>query len=89
MGHKLPFLALIFGFLESQKPLQEPNEFLSAPVQPYVFRIKERGVSSEREPSTGVATKPSVATETEPRTTSSVVFSFSRAELRAIEEKQG
>ena len=47
MTHKLPFPALIFGLLEGQKPLQETNEFLSAPVQPYVFKIKEKGVSIE------------------------------------------
>ena len=41
MSYKLPFLALIFRFLEGQKPLQEPNEFLSTSVQPYVFRVKE------------------------------------------------
>ena len=38
MSYKLPFPALIFGILEGQKPLQESNEFLSAPVQPYVFK---------------------------------------------------
>ena len=32
ISDKLPFLILIFGILEGQKPLQEPNEFLSAPV---------------------------------------------------------
>ena len=49
MNKKLPFPALIFGLLESQKPLQEPSEFLSAFVQPYVFRLKEKGVVSEGE----------------------------------------
>ena len=28
MSQKLPFPSLIFGLLESQKPLQEPNELL-------------------------------------------------------------
>ena len=64
MSHKLPFPALIFGLLEGQKPLQEPNEFLSTPVQSFVFRIKEKGVSFEVEQSAGVATEPFVATKT-------------------------
>ena len=88
MSHKLPFPALIFGLLESQKLLQEPNEFLSAPVQPYVFRIKEKGVSSEGEQSADVTTEPSVATEIL-GTTTSAISSFFKAELRAIKEKQG
>ena len=41
--------ALIFGLLESQKLLQESNEFLSAFVRPYVFRMKEKGVVIEGE----------------------------------------
>ena len=88
MSHKLPFLALIFGLLECPKPLQEPNEFLSTPVLPYVFRIKENGVSTEGKPSTGVATEPFVATETPIRNTSSAMSSFFGAKLRAIKEKQ-
>ena len=48
ISHKLPFPALTFGLLEGQKPFQEPNEFLSAFVQPYVFRVKEKRVISRR-----------------------------------------
>ena len=65
MSHKLPFLSLIFGLLESQKPFQEPNELLLAPVQPYIFRLKEKTIGVEGEPSGGVATKPSVAIDTQ------------------------
>ena len=49
MRHKLPFPALIFGLLEGQIPLQEPNQFLSGLVQPYVFKLKEKGAVTERE----------------------------------------
>ena len=49
MSQKLPFPDLIFGLLESQKPLQKPNKFLSAFMQPYVFRMKEKGVVIEGE----------------------------------------
>ena len=49
MSHKLPFPALIFGLLEGQKPLQEPNEFLSTRVQPYGFRVKENWLISKGE----------------------------------------
>ena len=52
-----------------------------------MFRLKEKGVSGEGEQSTGVATEPSVATETLGNT-SSAISSFFRAELRAIKEKQ-
>ena len=44
MSHNLPFLVLIFGLLEGQKPFLEPNEFLSTPLQPYILRVKEKGV---------------------------------------------
>ena len=64
MSQKLSFPSLIFGLLESQKLLQEPNEFLSTPVQPYIFRMKEKSVGVVGEPSGGVATEPSVATNT-------------------------
>ena len=64
MSHKLPFPSLIFGLLESQKPLQKPNEFLSAHVQPYILRLKEKSVGVVGKPSGGVATKPSVTIDT-------------------------
>ena len=66
MSQKLPFPTLIiFGLLKGQKPLQEPNEFLSAPVQPYVFQVKEKRVISEGEQDACVATEqPFVTTET-------------------------
>ena len=54
MSHKLPFRTLILGLLESQNPPQEPNEFLLAPVQPYVFRLKEKRVDTEKELDAGV-----------------------------------
>ena len=54
-----------FGLLESQKPLKEPNEFLSTPVQSYIFRMKEKSVGVEGEPSWGVAIELSIATETQ------------------------
>ena len=66
MNQKLPFPTLIFGLLESQKSLQEPNEFLSAFVQPYVFRLKEKGVVTEGKQESAVVTEadlePPVAT---------------------------
>ena len=37
MSKKLPFPSLSFGLLEGQKLLQEPNEFLSTLVQPYIL----------------------------------------------------
>ena len=89
ISHKLPFSSLIFGLLESQKSLQEPNEFLPAPVQPYIFRLKEKSVGVEEEPSGGIATEPSVAIDTQSPQPSSAVTSFFRSELRAIKEKQG
>ena len=49
MSHKLPLPALIFELLEGQKPLQEPNEFLSTPIQPYVLRLKDKGVITKSE----------------------------------------
>ena len=68
MSHKLPFPALIFGLLEGQKPVQEPNEFLSTPVQPYIFKLKEKEVVSEGKQDAGVAKEqpPSIAIETPP-----------------------
>ena len=84
MSHKLPFPSLIFGLLEFQKSLQKPNEYLSVPIQLYVFRVKENRVISEGEQDTGVAT------ESQPGGTSSVVqLFFFRFELRAIKEKHG
>ena len=90
MSHKMPFLALIFGLLEGQKYLHEANEFLSGPMQLYVFRMKEKGVVTEGKQDACVATKlPSVATEAQPGgSSSSAVQSFFRAELHAIKEKQ-
>ena len=76
----IPTLAATVGTL-AQTPATEPNEFLSALVQPYVFRIKEKGVSSEGDPSASVAIKLSVATETQIRNTSSAVSSLFRLEL--------
>ena len=46
INQKLSFPSLIFGLLESQKPLQEPNEYLSALLQPYVLRFKEKAIES-------------------------------------------
>ena len=65
MSQKLPFPSLIFRHLESEKPLQEPNEFLSALILPYVFRLKEKSVGVEGEPPCGVATEPSVVIDTQ------------------------
>ena len=63
INQKLPFLALIFELLESQKSLEEPNEFLSTFIQPYVFRFKEKGVVTKGDQDSAVITwKPSVAT---------------------------
>ena len=59
----MSFPSLIFGLLESQKPFQEPNEFLSTPVLPYVFRLKEKSVGVEGELSGGFAIEPYVAIE--------------------------
>ena len=89
MSQKFPFPSLIFGLLEGQKPLQEPNEFLSAPVQLYIFWMKKKSVGVEGEPSGSVATEPSIATETQTAQPSSPVISFFRSELQAIREKQG
>ena len=82
--------SFVFGLLERQKPLHEPNEFLSTFVQPYVFRLKEKNVVTEGEQESVVATKkPSVATEAQPGASSStVVQSFFRAEQRATKDKQ-
>ena len=55
MSQNLSFPSLIFGLLESQKPLQKPNEFLSAPVLPNVFKLKEKSIGIDGEPSGGVA----------------------------------
>ena len=90
MSQKLPFLTLIFGLLESQKTLLEPNEFLSAFVQPYVFRMKEKGTVTKWDQDSAVATKkPSIATDAQQGPSSStVVQSFIRTELRAIKERQ-
>ena len=91
MNQKLPFPSLIFGFLKSQKPLQEPNEYLSAMLQPYVFRFKEKVVVIEGEQDSAIAIeKPSIAIEEEPGACPSsfvVVQSFFKAVLRAIKEK--
>ena len=87
ISQKLPLPSLIFGLLESQKSLQEPNEFLSAPVMSYVFRLKEKSVGVEGKPSGGVATEPSVATKRQSAQPSSAMNSFFRSELRAIKEK--
>ena len=61
VSQKLSFPALIFVLLESQKPLEEPNEFLSAFVQPYVFRLKEKGVVTQGEQESSVAIEEPVA----------------------------
>ena len=53
-----------------------------------MFRIKEKGVSSEGEQLACVATEFFIATET-PGNTSSAISSFFRVELHAIKEKQG
>ena len=91
MNQKLSFPSLIFGLIESPKPLQEPNELLLAFVQPYIFRFKEKDIVTEREQDFVVTTeKPSVAIESQPGATSSssiLVQSFFRAELRAIKDK--
>ena len=90
ISQKLPFPALIFGLIEGQKPLQEPNKFLSTPIQPYAFRVKEKGVIFKGEQDAGVATEqPSVAIKTQSRGSSSTVQSFFRSKLLAIKEKQG
>ena len=74
ISHKLPFPTLIFGLMEGQKPLQEPYEFLSALMQQYIFKLKEKGVVSKGEQDARVATKqPYLAKETQPRGTSSAV----------------
>ena len=85
----MSFPSLIFGLLESQKFLQEPNEFLSAHVLRYVFRLKEKSVGVEGEPSSGVAQEPSVATESQSTQPSFAMTSFFKNEPRAIKEKQG
>ena len=85
----MSFPSLIFGLLESQKPLQKPNEFLSAPILPYVFRLKEKSAGVEGELSGGVATELSTATNSQSAQPYFVVNSFFRSELRAIKEKQG
>ena len=86
MNQKLPFPSLIFGLFEIQESLQDPNEFLSAPILPSVFRLKEKSVGVEEEPSCGVATEPFVATESQSTQPSFAVTSFFRSELRAIKE---
>ena len=92
MNQNLPFPSLIFGLLESQKPFQEPTEFLSTLVQPYMFRFKEKATMIEGEQDSTVATeKPSVATEDQPGAGSSsydVVQSFFKAKLREIKKMQ-
>ena len=91
MNQKLPFPSLIFGHLESQKPLQRPNEFLSALVQ-HVFRFKEKGDVTEGEQDYAIATENvSVATEEQPIACSSssvVVQLFFKVVVRTIKEKQ-
>ena len=72
MSQKLPFPSLIFGLLEGEKPLQELNEFLSAPVQPYVFRMKEKSANVKRERSRDVAIGSPVATKTQKEQSSTV-----------------
>ena len=81
MSQKLPFPSLIFELLEGQKPLKEPNEFLSALVQPYVFRMKEKSVGVEGEKIGGVATDPPVARESQVEH-----FSFLKGELQTIKD---
>ena len=84
-NQKLPFPFLIFGLLESQKPLQEPNEYLSATLQPYIFRYKENDVGNEGEQETGVATdQPLVAIDQQlgaGPSSSSTFQSFFKAKL--------
>ena len=89
MSQKFSFLALIFGLLEGQKSVQVPNEILSAPVQPYVFRLKEMRVVTKGEQDSGVATKkPFVATKAQPGGSSSgVMQSFFKAKLSPIKDK--
>ena len=50
-NQKLLFPSLIFGLLEIQKPLQEPNEYLSSTLQPYVFifKVKDAGIEGKHD----------------------------------------
>ena len=81
-NQKLSFPSLIFGLLESQNPLQEPNKYISAMLQPNVFRFKGKDAGTEGEQDTIVATeKPYVATNDQPGagpSSSSAVQSFFR-----------
>ena len=82
---ELPFPSLIFGILKSQKPLQKPNEYLSAMLQPYVFKFKGKDIVTKGEQDTVVATeKPFVATNDQPGagpSSSSAVQSVFKANL--------
>ena len=61
-------------------------------MQPYVFRLKEKGVVTDGKQESAIAIeKPYVVTEAQPSASSSssdVVQSFFRAELRVIKDKQ-
>ena len=48
---------------DSKKTLQELNEFLSAFVQPYVFKMKKQGVMTEGEQDSTIVTE---ATKADP-----------------------
>ena len=40
-NQKLPILSLIFGLLYGQKQMMESHEYLTTPMQPIQFKIKE------------------------------------------------
>ena len=46
---KLPFLSLNFGFLYGQKAMMESYEYLTTPLQPIHFSIKEDNPIQEEE----------------------------------------
>ena len=49
---------ILFGLLQSQKPLQEPNEYLSTTLQHYHFRFKGKDAIKRKQEDFAVAPDP-------------------------------
>lgn len=83
------FPSLIFGLLHSQRPLQEPNEYLSSTLQHYQDRFKGKDAIEGEQGDLAVATgQLAVATEPSAGSSSILVQAFFKSELRFFKEKQ-